>query len=204
MRLVRALFPIVLLGLSAAEAPAQVVSRFREDRTGAGEAALALARQALDAYCLRRERLTVPEGLPPLLYEHAGVFVSSQMDGAPRCCMGTLRPRGSSLAGDIIHAATLAAAHDLRFPPIKPEELPRLQVIVSILDPPQAVRDPYALDPLEDGLAVRSALRTGVVLPAETRVLERFVSWALIRAGAGTDEQVEYFRLKAARYVEGR
>lgn len=183
-------------------ASAQLVDRLRQDRTGAGEAALRLARQALDHYCLKRARLSVPDGLPPLLYQHAGVFVSTQLHGAPRCCMGALRARGTSLAADIINAAVLAAAHDDRFLPLKPEELPKLRVIVSILDPPQAITDPYALDPLTDGLAVRSAQRTGVVLPAETHVLDRFVSWALIRAAARDGEPLQYFRLNAIRFIE--
>lgn len=183
-------------------ASAQLVERFRHDRTGAGEAALQLARQALDSYCLQRERLAVPDHLPPLLYEHDGVFVSAQVHGAPRCCMGVLRPRGPSLAADIISAAVAAAAHDRRFPPLQPGELSDLQVIVSILDPPAAITDPFALDPLTDGLAVRSSRRTGVVLPGETGAMGRFVSWALIRAAAREGERVEYFRLKAIRFME--
>jgi AMMECR1 domain-containing protein len=197
-------FLVVCATMVAALRPAsaQLVERFRHDRTGAGQAALQLARQALDTYCLGRERLTVPDHLPPLLYEHAGVFVSAQVNGAPRCCMGVLRPRGPSLAADLINAAVLAAAHDERFPPLRPEELSGLRLIVSMLDPPEAVTDPFALDPLTDGLAVRSSRRVGVVLPGETGVLERFVSWAHIRAAAREGERPDYFRLKAIRFLE--
>jgi AMMECR1 domain-containing protein len=181
---------------------AQVVARFQADRTGAGEAALHLARQALASYCLTRTRLPVPDHLPPLLYEHAGVFVSAQVNGAPRCCMGFLRPHGPSLAADVVAAAVAAAAHDERFPPLQPAELARIRLIVSVLDPPQAVADPFALDPLTDGLAVRSARRVGVVLPGETGLQERFVTWAVIRAAAAEGERVEYFRLNAIRFAE--
>lgn len=200
LRLLMPLLPFLLLG-PLSPAPAQVAARFRHD-PAAGAAALRLARQALDEYCLHRNRLPVPEDLPALLYEHAGVFVSAQVNGAPRCCMGTLRPQGPSLAADLIEAAVRAAAHDTRFPPLRPAELPGLRVIVSILDPPQATVEPFALDPVSDGLAVRSALRTGVVLPGETGRPDRFVSWALTRAGARHGEQVEYFRLTAVRFME--
>jgi AMMECR1 domain-containing protein len=200
LRLQTLLLPLLLLGPFSL-APAQPVARFRADEA-AGEAALRLARQALDEYCLHRSRITVPDNLPPLLYEHAGVFVSAQVNGAPRCCMGTLRPYGPSLAADIIAAATLAAAHDTRFPPLEPAELPALRVIVSILDPPQAITDPIMLDPVSDGLAIRSSLRTGVVLPGETGRLDRFLAWALIRAGARHGERVQYFRLNAVRFIE--
>jgi hypothetical protein len=195
---------LIVCWMAAAMRPAsaQLVARFRADRTGAGEAALHLAREALDRYCLTRTRLPVPDDLPPLLDEHAGVFVSAQVNGAPRCCMGWLRPHGPSLAADLISAAVAAAAHDERFPPLRPAELSQIRLIVSVLDPPRAVTDPFALDPLTDGLAVRSARRVGVVLPGETGVRERFVSWAMIRAVAREGERVEYFRLAAVRYIE--
>jgi len=187
--------------LAPVPASAQLVARFRSD-PAAGEAALRLARRALNEYCLTRTSLPVPEDLPPLLYEHSGVFVSAQVHGAPRCCMGTLRPHGASLAADIIEAATLAAAHDTRFPPLQPAELPTLRVIVSVLDPPQAITDPFVLDPVSDGLAIRSSLRTGVVLPGETARADRFVAWATTRAGARDGERVQYFRLNAIRFIE--
>ena len=196
------LLPLLTLCGVLSPAAAQLVERFRTDRTGAGEAALRLAREALDSTCLTRTHLAVPDHLPPLLYEHSGVFVSSQVNGAPRCCMGWLRAHGSSLAADIISAAGAAAAHDERFPPLRPAELAQIRLIVSVLDPPQAVTDPFALDPLTEGLAARSALRTGVVLPGETSQTDRFVSWALIRAAAREGERVQYFRLQAIRYIE--
>ena len=116
--------------------------------------------------------------------------------------MGTLHPRGPNLAADLIEAACLCAAHDLRFPPLRPAELPRLRVIVSILDPPQAVTEPRSLDPVLEGLAVRSAERTGVVLPGETRDPETMQRWGRIRAEAEPGERVEYLRLRAVRYIE--
>ncbi|MEN6645254.1 MAG: AMMECR1 domain-containing protein [Armatimonadia bacterium] len=204
--LAKAILGLVMLnGLSFA-AFGQAVGRFEADRSGAGEFAVRLARRALDSYVLRRERVAVPEGVPEgvpeLLRGRSGVFVSAMHDGAPRCCMGTLRGR-RSIAEDIVEAATLGAAHDLRFPPIKAEELAGLQVIVSVLDPPEGITNPWVLDPVTEGLAVRSARRTGVVLPGETGVLGRFVQWGLIRAGACEGEKVEWFRVRAVRFLEG-
>ena len=203
MRLLR--LPILCLGMIGAlggVAFGQVVGRFEADRSGAGEFAVRLARRALDSYVLRRERVAVPEDIPELLRGRSGVFVSTMHSGAPRCCMGTLRGR-RSIAEDIVEAATLGAAHDLRFPPIKAEELAGLQVIVSVLDPPEGIINPWVLDPVTEGLAVRSARRTGVVLPGETGVLGRFVQWGLIRAGAAEGEKVEWFRVRAVRFWEG-
>jgi AMMECR1 domain-containing protein len=197
-----ALAALTLLALPPPAARAQLVRQFRDDRTGAGDFALKLARRALDAYCLRREVIAVPADLPPLLRLRGAAFVSAMQNGAPRCCMGSLYPRGANLAADIIETATLAAAHDLRFKPLQPAELPHLRVIVSILDAPEPITAPLALDPVQDGLAVRSAVRTGVVLPGETASLDNFVKWGRIRAAAGDRENVQYLRLKAIRFVE--
>lgn len=184
-------------------AQAQLVDKFERDRGGAGVFARDLARRALDAYCLRRERISVPAELPALLRQRSGVFVST-MDrgGAPRCCMGSLYPRGATLAADIIEAATRAAAHDLRFPPLRPEELSGLRVIVSVLDPPEPVADPLGLDPVTEGLAARGRVRTSVVLPGETGDRAKFVQWARIRAGAAQGEPVAYLKIRAVRFAE--
>ena len=91
---------------------------------------------------------------------------------------------------------------DLRFPPIRPDELKRLRLVVSIVDPPQPISDPAPLDPVTDGLAVRSSLRWGVVLPGETPHRDLMIKWALIRSGAGENDVVDYFRVRAFRIVE--
>lgn len=205
MTAVRSLILIagLLTALGIAPAEAQLVRYFEADRSGAGKAAVRLAREALDTYCLRRERIPTPTALPFLLCRRSAVFVSTMdRNGAPRCCMGSLYPRGASLAADLIDTATRAAAHDLRFPPLQPKELAGLRVIVSILDPPEPVSDPWRLDPVVDGLAVRGTLRTGVVLPGETARRDRFVQWGRRRAAATDTDYVQYLRLKAVRFME--
>lgn len=179
-----------------------LVAEFRADREGAGAAALALARSALDAWCLRHERLEPPADLPPLLRKRSGVFVSAILGDAPRCCMGSLYPIRATLAEEIVAAAIAAAGMDLRFPPLRPEELGGLRVVVSIVNPPESLADPAHLDPVKDGLAVRSATRWGVVLPGETPHRDLMIEWARIRAGAADDEPVEHFRVSAHRILE--
>ena len=185
-------------GATAADLP----EAFAKDRAGAGAAALSLARAAFDAYALRRERLSVPEDLPPLLTKRSGVFVSAIADGAPRCCMGSLYPTRPTLAEEIIAAAVAAAGLDARRRPVEPAELRKLQLVVSVVGPPESISDPTQLDPVREGLAVRSGRRTGVVLPGETRHLNRVIKWARIRAAAGPDEPVDYFRVRAFRIAE--
>lgn len=168
----------------------------------AAEAALELAREAFDACVLRRERIAVPDGLPALLSERSGVFVSAILGDAPRCCMGSLHPIRPTLAGEIVDAACAAAGMDTRFPPVTPVDLPRLRLVVSVVDPPEPIASANALDPLHDGLAVRGSGRWGVVLPAETPHAALMETWARIRAGASPDEPVSFYRVSAFRIIQ--
>ncbi len=192
----------MLLWVTLPAAASEVLAQFSTDYPGNRQAALCLARRAFDAYCLQRHSLPVPSDLPPALRLRSGVFVSAMADGAPRCCMGTLYPTQPTLAHEIVAAARAAAAADLRFPPIRPDELPRLRLIVSIVAPPEAVLDPWSLDPLVDGVAVRSAMGTGVSLPGESPHLSRLIDWARVRSRAEAGEPVSYFRVRAVRIVE--
>jgi AMMECR1 domain-containing protein len=187
----------------ASAADDDLLGAFASDHEGAAKAALSLARTAFDAYALRRERISVPDHLPPLLSKRNGVFVSAIVSGAPRCCMGSLYPSRDSLAEEIIAAAVAAAGLDARRAPIEPEELKRLRLVVSIVAPPESIADPASLNPVTDGLAVRSRTRTGVVLPGETRHRDRMIAWARIRAAAEPGEPIDYFRIRAFRIAEG-
>ncbi len=168
----------------------------------AQRAALDLACQAMDAWCLRHQRVTIPDELPLLLYERSGVVVSAILGDAPRCCMGSLYATKPTLAEEIVSAAVAAAGMDARFPPLTPEELAQVRVVVSVVDPPEPIDDPMALDPVAEGVAVRSAQRWGVSLPGETPYQELMIKWARIRAGAADGEPVQYYRVRAFRVME--
>ena len=192
------------LALAATRAPCDLVDDLAADDSGAAAWALSLARRAFDTYTLHRERIPTPDDVPELLKQRSGAFVSAVKGDAPRCCMGSLYPTQPTLADEIIQAAVAAAGLDARKPPVEPDELPRLQLIVSVVAPPESVSDPHSTVPVRQGLAARSHERTGVVLPGETPHLSLAIRWARVRAGAGKDEPVEYFRIRAFRIAERR
>jgi len=195
------LVAIVLLAIPVSACADGLLARFEAD-PAAAQAALDLGRRALDAWVLRHERVTPPDDLPELLGERSGVFVSAILGDAPRCCMGSLYPTRPTVAEEIVRAARAAAGMDLRFPPITPDELPRLRLIVSIVAEPEPIADPATLDPLSDGLAVRGPRRWGVVLPGETPRHELMEPWARIRAGVTESDPVAYYRVRAFRILE--
>jgi hypothetical protein len=65
-------------------------------------------------------------------------FVTLRLEGELRGCIGSIEAR--RLLGDDVAANACAAAYrDPRFPPVSPDECPRLQVEVSLLSPREPV-----------------------------------------------------------------
>lgn len=95
---------------------------------------------------------------------HSGVFVTLHRAGRLRGCMGTLDP-SPPLIEAVRSAALSAALHDPRFPPVTAEELSDLDVEVSVLSPPTAMR---SLDDLvlgKHGIIIQAGPRRGLFLP---------------------------------------
>jgi hypothetical protein len=132
-----------------------------------GAAALALARQALEA-AVREEGFS-PPSLPPVFSEKRGVFVTLTEGGELRGCIGLPYPV-MPLAGAIQEAAASAALQDPRFPPVEPDELPGIHVEVTVLSVPAPL-----IGPPEErescvrvgvhGLIVQGLGRSGLLLP---------------------------------------
>ena len=125
-----------------------------------------LARNAVEAYVLRREVLDVPAGLPDeMLTTQAGAFVSIHEHGELRGCIGTIAPTRSSVAEEIIGNAISASTRDPRFPAIKPDELPWLEINVDVLGEPEDIDSEDELDVKRYGVIVSCGHRRGLLLP---------------------------------------
>lgn len=100
-----------------------------------------------------------------------GTFVTLHVDGNLQGCIGSLEPRGA-LADDIAHNAFRAAFHDPRFPPLREEQLPGLEIHISVLgelEPIDADSESDLVSSLEvgaDGLLLVSGARRGTFLPS--------------------------------------
>ena len=99
-----------------------------------------------------------------------GVFVTLRKDGALRGCIGNFTP--SIHLGDALErAATGAACHDPRFPPVRPDELEQLTVEVSLLHSRELVGDSpdVRLSSIvigQHGLDIQHQGRSGLLLPS--------------------------------------
>ena len=125
-----------------------------------------LARMAVEAYVGRRETIPVPDGLPEeMLSRQAGAFVSIHEHGELRGCIGTIGPTRDCLAEEIIGNAISASTRDPRFPSIRPEELPWLEISVDVLGEPEDIDSEDELDVRRYGVIVSSGRKRGLLLP---------------------------------------
>ena len=132
-----------------------------------GAAALALARQALEA-AVRSEKFCLP-CLPPVFEEKRGVFVTLTEGGELRGCIGLPYPV-MPLAQALQEAAVSAALQDPRFPPVEPDELPRIRVEVTVLSVPAPISGPSegresCVQVGTHGLIAQGFGRSGLLLP---------------------------------------
>jgi len=132
---------------------------------------LQLAREALE-HGVRRQlppRLD-QDLLTPTLRSKGASFVTLTKDGQLRGCIGALEPY-QSLAEDVREHAADAALQDYRFLPVRPEELPEIEIEVSRLTPARPLDYTSPEDLLEkltpglDGVILRNGIRRATFLP---------------------------------------
>ncbi len=100
----------------------------------------------------------------PRLLRRQGAFVTIKKDAELRGCIGRLVPNGPLhwLVGAV---ALEAAVADPRFGPVRPSELGRLEVEVSLLTVPRQVAGPDDLVPGRDGVVLVKDGKSAVFLP---------------------------------------
>ncbi len=130
------------------------------------DAYVKLARASVEAWVRRHERIPVPEGLPEeMLTRRAGTFVSLHRHGQLRGCIGTILATQDSIAEEIVQNAVSACSRDPRFSPVTPEELGSLEISVDVLDEPEPIGSPDALDVKRYGVIVSHGAKRGLLLP---------------------------------------
>jgi AmmeMemoRadiSam system protein A len=123
---------------------------------------LELARQAVvEAVCRQRRLEEIPK--TELFEPQCGVFVTLHVGGRLRGCIGVVETR-ERLGQSIVQCATGAALEDPRFSPMQPEEIPKMEIEVSLLSPLQLLQ-PDAIEIGKHGLLVEQGIRRGLLLP---------------------------------------
>jgi uncharacterized protein len=122
---------------------------------------LKLAHDSIASALQRRE--ISPTAPSPHLAEARGAFTTVYCRGALRGCVGYVLPV-ASLYRTVAETARAAAFEDPRFPPITREELPEVEISLSILSPLQPIKA-EDVEVGRHGLLVSLGGRRGLLLP---------------------------------------
>jgi AmmeMemoRadiSam system protein A len=93
-----------------------------------------------------------------------GVFATLELEGELRGCIGYFH-RGEDVLALARRAVVAAALDDPRFGQVSREEVPRLAISLTVLAPPEPVRDPSEIEIGRDGLLIERGSARGLLLP---------------------------------------
>ena len=132
---------------------------------------LHLAREAMECGVQGRKLPPLNEStLSPHLRKQGASFITLTIRGQLRGCIGALEAH-QPLAADVREHAISAALEDPRFPPVREDELSRIQIEVSRLTRPEPLEYKDAADllsklkPHVDGVILRDGMRRATFLP---------------------------------------
>ncbi len=135
------------------------------------------------------------------LSKRRACFVSLKKKGELRGCIGTVEPEQACLMEEIIQNAIASAVMDLRFPPLRKEELNELGISVDVLSEiePATIG---ALDPDEYGILVEQGANRGLLLPALQGVDSPEVQLRIASTKGGIDlsSPFKIYRFTTERY----
>jgi AmmeMemoRadiSam system protein A len=164
-----------------------------------------LAKNTIERYVRDGETIQPPKDLPAEMQVPAGAFVTIHKHGRLRGCIGTIEPRETNLAEEVLQNAIAASTRDPRFPAITQDELTDLEIKVDVLSEPERVEGLEELDPKRYGVIVTSPTyrRRGLLLPDLEGVdtVDDQVDIARRKAGMMPDEAMELYRFEVMRYT---
>ena len=125
----------------------------------------------------------------PTLAQPSGAFVSLHQHGRLRGCIGQVEPV-EPLAATVARCAVAAAMEDPRFAAVRPEEIPDLEIEISVLSPLSSI-GPEEIEIGKHGLLISRGFLRGLLLPQVATQLhwsrERFLQETCRKAGLDAD-----------------
>lgn len=124
---------------------------------------LKIARESIEARVLGKP---IPQVAPhsPILEEKRGAFVTLTEGGELRGCIGHIVGT-QPIYRTVSEMAIAAATEDPRFSPLKPEELDRIAIEISVLTPLEKITDPEDIEVGRDGIYLEKGHNRGLLLP---------------------------------------
>lgn len=128
---------------------------------------LKLARIAIEYFVKHRQNISINDTgicITENMKKEYGAFVTLHLNGELRGCIGEIIAHGP-LFEAITRRAIDAAIHDPRFPPVQTDELPFLDIEISILSPLQAISHYKEIEIGKHGIYMSKLGRGAVFLP---------------------------------------
>ncbi len=151
---------------------------------------LDLARRSLEAHFRGEPLPRLSSDRSEAFGAARALFVTLREAGELRGCIGTLAPDGD-LGRTVPKFVLRAAFEDPRFPPLDREELPIVEIEISVLTAPAEVSDPQEIEVGRDGLILELSGRSGLLLPQVATewnmTRERFLEEVSRKAGLSPD-----------------
>jgi AmmeMemoRadiSam system protein A len=151
-------------------------------------ALLQIARQSLVETIVHGRRWQ-PDEPAGILAERRGAFVTLELRGKLRGCVGQLEPH-KSLAFTVARCAISAAREDDRFNPVQADEVPQVTIEISVLSPAKQIA-PNEIQIGVHGLIVERGPFRGLLLPqvatGRNWTAEKFLSETCLKAGLPSD-----------------
>ncbi len=148
-----------------------------------------IARTVIEKAC-RREKIPEFEVDSTKLKEPRGAFVTLHKNGQLRGCIGQVRAI-QPLYKTVAEMAYAAAFEDPRFPPLRADELPFIDIEISVLTPFKKISDVKEIEIGKHGLMIRKNGYSGLLLPqvpVEWKWdLQEFLEHTCLKAGLPKD-----------------
>jgi hypothetical protein len=140
--------------------------------TEAKKELLALARESIGRRLKKIKAPPLPLNSRPELNQPAAVFVTLNLNGALRGCIGTMTP-GHLLPDAVAYFSAASAFEDPRFAPVTAAELAAVKIEISVLSPLRRVDGWKDIERGRHGVYVQKGRAGGTYLP---QVWEHFES----------------------------
>ncbi len=151
---------------------------------------LKLARRSIEQL-LTSETLPLPRNLTTAINTKQGAFVTINKNSELRGCIGSMSET-LPLYNVVGRMALAAAFNDTRFQPLTLNELPDVEIEISVLTPSVKVNSPDDIVLGRDGVILKKNGKQAVFLPQVAKETgwdkEKFLSQLCLKAGLNTDD----------------
>ncbi|MFO7826979.1 MAG: AmmeMemoRadiSam system protein A, partial [Bacteroidales bacterium] len=170
---------------------------------------LKIARNTINEYLKSGKITDIDKNeITSAMQKHCGAFVTLHLEGSLRGCIGRFSAN-EPLYEIVQKMAVAAATEDHRFSPLKPEELDKIDLEISVLTPMKKIESIDEIEMGQHGIYIKKGFATGTFLPQVAQetgwTKEEFLGYcARNKAGLGWDgwKDAEIFIYEAFVFSE--